>query len=142
MLHEVQPMRVAAAGERLISADAPARPRAVAVLDGLLSGRAWADDPDTPGAVVVMEDADGTVYGGGALTVEAVRSALEGVTTKSGDLIFGFANPDDPMRAMVPADPYWRGEAIDFTDRVAPSDDGRARSWRRSKRPLIRVPSR
>ena len=123
MLHEVPPVSAAAAGDRLIPADAPARPRAVAVLDGLLSGRVWADDPDAPGALLVIEDADGTVYGGGALTAEAIRSTLEGVTTKSGDLIFGFAGSDDPMRAMVPAEPYWRGEAIDFTDRQAPGDE-------------------
>lgn len=125
MLHEVPPMRVAAAGESLIRADTPARPRALAVLDGLLSGRAWADDPANPRAVLVMEDADGTVYGGGALTAEALRSALEGVATKSGDLIFGLASSDDPMRAMVPAEPYWRGDALDFTDRVPPADEDR-----------------
>lgn len=123
MLHEVPPIRIGSAAERLIPVDVPTRPRALAVLDGLLSGRAWADDPRDPRAVLVMEDADGTVFGGGALTAEAVRSALDGVATRSGDLIFGFAGSDDPMRAMVPADPYWRGEALDFTDRVAPADE-------------------
>ena len=123
MLHEVSPTRIGAAAEPLIPADVPTRPRALAVLDGLLSGRTWADDPQDPRAVLVIEDADGTVYGGGALTAEAVRSALEGVVTRSADLIFGFAGFDDPMRAMVPADPYWRGEALDFTDRVAPADE-------------------
>jgi RimJ/RimL family protein N-acetyltransferase len=123
VLHEVQPIRVAAAAERLIPADAPARPRAVAVLEGLLSGRAWADDPQDPRAVLVMEDADGTVYGGGDLSPEAVRAALAGVETASGDLIFGFGSPEDPMRRLVPAEPYWRGEAIDFIDRVPPNDE-------------------
>ena len=92
-------------------------------MHGLLSGRAWADDPENPHAVLVMEDADGTVYGGGALTPEAVRSALEGVETASGDLIFGFAGPDDPMRGMVPSEPYWRGEAIDLVERVPPDGE-------------------
>jgi RimJ/RimL family protein N-acetyltransferase len=88
-----------------------------------LSGRAWADAPDNPRAVLVMEDADGTVYGGGSLTAESVRSALDGVETASGDLIFGFAGPADPMRRLVPTEPYWRGEAIDLTERVPPGDE-------------------
>ncbi|HET9416491.1 MAG TPA: GNAT family N-acetyltransferase [Candidatus Limnocylindria bacterium] len=109
--------------ERLIGPDTPARPRAVAVLDGQLTGRAWADDPDEPRAVLVLEDADGTVYGGGALTPAAVAAALDGVRTASGDLIFGFSGPGDPIRSMMPTVPYWRGEAVDFTDRVPPEDD-------------------
>ncbi len=123
MLHEVRPLQVDRAAERLIAADVPARPRALAVLDGLLSGRAWVDDPASPTAILVVEDAGGTVYGGGALTPDGVAAALDGVATAAGDLIFGFAGPDDPMRAMVPSEPYWRGEAIDFTDRVAPDDE-------------------
>ena len=73
--------------------------------------------------ILAIEDADGTVYGGGALTAEAVAAALDGVSTAAGDLIFGFSGPDDPMRSMVPSEPYWRGEAVDFTDRVPPDDD-------------------
>jgi hypothetical protein len=95
----------------------------VAVLDGLLSGRIWADDVELPNALLVMEDADGTVYGGGTLTADAVAAALDGVATASGDLIFGFAGTEDPMRRMVPADPYWKGEAIDFTDRRPPAEE-------------------
>ena len=123
MLHEIEPTQVGPATESLIPADVPARPRALAVLDGVLAGRAWVDDANSPGAVLVIEDADGTIYGGGALTAASVREALEGVETASGDLIFGFGGPDDPMRMMIPADPYWRGEAIDFTDRVPPADE-------------------
>jgi hypothetical protein len=65
----------------------------------------------------VLEDGDGTVYGGGELTSDRVAAALRRVKTASGDLIFGFSGPDDPLRLLVPAEPYWRGEAIDFTDR-------------------------
>jgi RimJ/RimL family protein N-acetyltransferase len=109
--------------ELLIPAATPTRQRALAVIDGVLSGHVWADDPDAPSAVLVMEDADGTVYAGGDLTVERVHATLAGVETASGDLIFGFAGPHDPLRALVPAEPYWRGEAIDFTDRVPPPDE-------------------
>jgi RimJ/RimL family protein N-acetyltransferase len=123
MLHPLPLPAAPPAVEHLIPMDVPTRPRALAVLDGLLSGRAWADDPADPDALLVMEDADGTVFGGGRVTAEAVRTALDGVPTASGDLIFGFAGPDDPMRRMVPAEPYWRGKAIDFTDRVAPADE-------------------
>ncbi len=107
----------------LFPAECPTRPRAVAVLDGVLSGRIWADDRERPTALLVMEDADGTVFGGGALAAETVAATLTGIATRSGDLIFGFAGPDDPMRGMVPAEPYWSGTAIDFTERVAPVDE-------------------
>lgn len=123
MLIEIERPVANAAVERLIPADAPTRPRAVAVIDGVLRGRAWTDDPGAPTAVLVLEDADGTVYGGGALTPTAVREALADVVTASGDLIFGFAGPSDPLREMVPAEPYWSGHAIDFTDRVPPADE-------------------
>jgi RimJ/RimL family protein N-acetyltransferase len=123
MLREIARPVANDAVERLIPADAPTRPRAVAVIDGVLGGRVWTDDPDAPTAVLVVEDADGTVYAGGDLTPETLRDTLAGVATASGDLIFGSSGPDDPLRALVPAEPYWRGEAIDFTDRVPPADE-------------------
>ena len=110
--------------EAMLPADLPARPRAVAVLDGILAGRVWADDADRPRALLVIETADGTVYGGGDLTRDAVADALCGVETKSGDLIFGFRGPDDSMRDLVPAEPYWHGEAIDFTERTPTVAEG------------------
>ena len=122
-LHPVVPPGVPSNAERLIRSDAPARPRALAVLDGVLAGRAWVDDPVAPAALMVLEDADGTVWAGGRLTRAQVQAALDGVVTASGDLIFGFADGDDPLRELVPAEPYWRGAAIDFTDRVASADE-------------------
>lgn len=122
----LQPIPLPAADptvESLIPTDAPARMRAVAVLDGVLAGRAWVDDLSRPGAVLVIEDADGTTFGGGSLTRDDVAAALTGVDTRAGDLIFGFADPDDPLRDVVPAEPYWRGEAIDLTDRVPPHEE-------------------
>lgn len=127
LLH-LDPPYDAGAIEALIRADAPTRPRALAVLDGVLSGHVWADDPDAPTAALVMEDADGTTCGGGALTREVVLATLTGVPTQAGDLIFGFADAADPLRDLVPAEPYWSGEAIDFTDRVPPADEGSALS--------------
>ena len=51
------------------------------------------------------------------------------MATASGDLIFGFADGDDPLRGLVPAEPYWRGEAIDFTERrPAPDEADRLRA--------------
>jgi RimJ/RimL family protein N-acetyltransferase len=112
--------------ERLIRPDSPCRPRALAVLDGVLAGRAWTDDAHDARAVVVIEDADGTIFTGGALTVEAVREALAGVETASGDLILGFADETDAARDLVPVEPYWSGRAIDFTDREPPDDEATA----------------
>lgn len=110
--------------EPMLPADLPARPRAVAVLDGVLAGRVWTDDPENPRAILVIETADGTVYGAGDLKRLAVADALSGIETESGDLIFGFRSPDDPMRDLVPGEPYWRGEAIDFTDRQPQAGEG------------------
>ena len=123
-LIELAPGPATAGFEPMLPADLPTRPRAVAVLDGVLAGRVWADDSEAPGAVLAIETADGTVYGAGSLTRDAVADALAGVETLSGDLIFGFRGPDDPMRDLVPGEPYWRGEAIDFTDRQPSADGG------------------
>ena len=112
--------------ERLIRTDAPTRPRAVAVLDGVLAGRVWADDWVDPTVALVIEEADGTVWAGGPLTAQAVSVTLAGVDTASGDLIFGFADADDPLHALVPSAPYWTGEAIDFTDRWPAPDEAEA----------------
>ncbi len=120
---ELAPGSIGRSLEDLIPATAPARPRCLGVLDGTLAGHAWADDPLNPTWVIVIEISDGTVYAGGALTADLIVNVLAGVTTASGDLIFGFDGPDDPVRAHVPPDPYYVGEAIDFTDRVPPPDD-------------------
>jgi GNAT superfamily N-acetyltransferase len=116
-LDELKPPFDAPAIEALIRPDVPARPRALAVLDGVLAGRVWADDARRPSVALVLEDADGTVWAGGPLTQDAAAKILADVATASDDLIFGFADADDPLRGMLPRAPYWTGEAIDFTDR-------------------------
>lgn len=108
---------------RLLPDDLPTRPRAGAVLDGVLAGRAWADDPAAPSWLIVIEDADGTLYGGGSLTATAVAAVFAAAETRSGDLIIGLRGPDDPIRPLLPPNPYYVGGAIDFTDRVAPADE-------------------
>jgi RimJ/RimL family protein N-acetyltransferase len=122
-LIEMAPGPATARLEPMLPSDLPTRPRAVAVLDGVLAGRVWTDDPDQPRALLAIETADGTVYGAGDLGRDAVSAALAGVDTKSGDLIFGFSGPNDPMRSLVPGRPYARGEAIDFTERHPGPDD-------------------
>ena len=138
MLIEVTPGVSTRGLDALLARDIPARPRAIAVLDGTLTGRAWVDDPGHARAVLVMETADGTVYGGGALTRGTVADALAGVETRAGDLIFGFAGPDDPLRDVVPFAPYWEGRAIDFTDRD-PADDEAAAAERAALPDGVRV---
>jgi GNAT superfamily N-acetyltransferase len=123
-LTEIAPGPATASFEPMLPDDAPTRPRAVAVLDGVLAGRAWVDDPAAPSAILLMETADGTVYAGGRLARADIADALAGVETLAGDLIFGFRGADDPMRDLVPGEPYWRGEAIDFTERRVPDPAG------------------
>jgi GNAT superfamily N-acetyltransferase len=121
--HELSPGHVSPAVEELLPLDLPTRPRALAVLDGVLAGRAWVDDPHHPTWAVVIETGDGTVFGGGALDAGAIVDTLRGVETMSGDLIFGFSGEDDPMRALLPPDPYHVGRAMDYTERVPPQGE-------------------
>lgn len=116
----------ARAAEALISPELPTLPRAMAVIDGVLAGRIWVDDPARPAWTIVLETADGTVYVGGTPTPIELLAVLREVTTAAGDLIFGFAGAADPIRSLIPGNPYWRGEAIDFTDRVPPDDEPEA----------------
>jgi GNAT superfamily N-acetyltransferase len=109
--------------EALIPADAPTRPRAIAVLDGVLTGQILTDGASRPAWALVVETADGTVFCGGEPSAEAARGALASVTTRSGDFIFGFNGPEDPVRRLLPPGPYYEGRAIDFTDRIAPPDE-------------------
>lgn len=109
--------------ERLLPDDLPARPRAVAVLDGVLAGRVWTDDPVTPSWAVVIETADGTVYAGGALSGETLREVFGEAETRSGDLIVGFRGAEHSIRRLLPPDPYYTGRAIDFTERRAMPDE-------------------
>jgi RimJ/RimL family protein N-acetyltransferase len=112
--------------ERLLPAAVPARRRALAVIDGVLAGRAWCDDAARPDWAVVVETAGGTVYGGGAVTRSVLTSVLDGVETGYGDLVFGFSGPDDPLRVALPGEPYAFGEAVDFEDRAASPDESGA----------------
>lgn len=123
MIIQLSPGSIGPRVERNIPADAPARARALAVIDGVLAGSVWADDPDEPTWTVVVEKADGTVYAGGAVSASVLDRIMPGVETAAGDLIFGFTGPDDPLRTMLPPDPYYRGDAIDFTEREAPPDE-------------------
>jgi len=107
--------------EALLPEDLPTRPRALAVVEGVLAGMLWTDDAERPSWAVVIETADGTVFGGGDLTPRTISRVMAEAMTASGDLIFGFTGPNDPMRRLLPSDAYYRGSAIDFTDRVPPS---------------------
>jgi RimJ/RimL family protein N-acetyltransferase len=109
--------------EAMISAAAPARPRALAVLDGVLTGMVLTDGSALPEWALVVETADGTVYGGGEVSADSLRQAVASVKTASGDLIFGFDAPDDPIRQLLPPNPYYTGSAIDFTERRPPADE-------------------
>ena len=62
--------------EALIPTDVPTRPRALAVLDGVLAGRISTDDPAHPGWALIIETADGTVFCGGDPSADAIREAL------------------------------------------------------------------
>jgi GNAT superfamily N-acetyltransferase len=123
MLVRLDPDRIGPRIERLIPMDAPARPRALAVIDGVLAGEVWADDVADPSWTVVIEKADGTVYVGGVISAAVLDEIMPDVRSAAGDLIFGFTGPDDPVRAILPPDPYYRGEAIDFTKREPPAGE-------------------
>jgi RimJ/RimL family protein N-acetyltransferase len=88
-----------------------------------MAGRVWADRARNPTWTILLETADGTVYAGGSLPAGALEQCLSGVETRSGELVVGFSGPDDPVRRVLPPDPFFTGEAIDFTDRVPPAGE-------------------
>lgn len=126
MVVELEPGHVEPAIERLLPIDMPTRPRALAVLDGVLAGCIFADRSDDPTWLVVVELFEGTVFGGGALTAVALERVLAATEPESDDFVIGFTGPDDPIRGLVPANPSFRGEAIDYSDRQPPADEAEA----------------
>jgi RimJ/RimL family protein N-acetyltransferase len=126
MMVELEPGSVTLDAQRLLPPDLPTRPRALAILDGVQEGRILADRSDEPTWLVVVERLEGTVYAGGTLTAAALSRALAAVQPESDDFVIGFSGPDDPMRGLVPSNPSFRGEAIDFTDREPPADEADA----------------
>lgn len=118
-------MRLIAQGagglEPLFAGELPTRPRLLGVLDGALTGVIWADAADPPAWVVATELADGTTYVGGSIDTPDLTAVFASLRPASGDIIIGFGGPNDPVRDVVPPDPYYRGEAIDFTHRVPPA---------------------
>jgi RimJ/RimL family protein N-acetyltransferase len=120
---ELEPGHVPAAVERLIPERVPTRPRFLAVIDGVLTGRLWTDDPHDPTWAVAVEIADGTVYAGGAVDRIPLTKLLRGLETASRELVFGFVGADDPLRRVMPPGAEYHGEAIDFTDRLPSPDE-------------------
>lgn len=124
-MRQIEPGTSAPALESLFSDALPARLRCLGVLDGSLGGVIWADDSRSPGWVVVTELADGTTYVGGEVDATNLEAVFGELTPASGDIVVGFSGMDDPLRAVLPPDPYRMGGAIDFTDRVPPADEDR-----------------
>lgn len=124
-MRQIAPGPTGAPLDRFFASNLPTRPRCIGVLDGSLGGVIWADERDPPAWVVVTELADGTTYIGGAIGTGELQLVFGCLAPASGDIIIGFAGADDRIRNVLPADPYYRGEAIDFTDRVAPPDEER-----------------
>ena len=56
--------------EAMIPADGPTRLRALAVLDGVLTGQIPTDSARRPGWALIVETADGTVVCGGERSAE------------------------------------------------------------------------
>lgn len=104
----------------LLSDDRPIPVRLWAMLDGSIQSRVLVDQPRAPTIALVQEPAEGTTYAGGALTSQAL---LDGITLlrQEQEVVICFW-PDDPLGALLPAEPSYTGSAIDFTQRSAAVD--------------------
>lgn len=123
-MRPIEPRTEAAAAlERLLPLDLPARQRCLGVLDGTLAGAIRADDADPPGWMTVTELADGTTYVGGDVAPPQLAAIFATLEPVSGEFVIGLTGPGDPVRAMLPARGVRWSRAIDFTDRVPPPDE-------------------
>lgn len=100
--------------------DRPVPIRVWAMLDGTIEGRCVVDDPAQPTCALLQEVAEGTTYIGGAVTSEFVAEAI--ALLRETHEVVVCVWPGDPLAAMLPTTPNYRGTAIDFTDRSAAVD--------------------
>jgi hypothetical protein len=101
--------------ETLFAGDRPIPIRLWAILDGIIPGRIVVDESTQPTFAVLQELAEGTTYLGGVLTSRAATDAFA-LLRPYQEVVIGVW-PGDPLRAALPAAPYYEGTAIDFTDR-------------------------
>lgn len=85
------------------------------MLDGTIQARILVDDPIYPVFTVLQDLTEGTLYLGGAITPPVVCDAF--AILRAYQEIVVCLWPDSPHLSALPADPYYEGVAIDFSDR-------------------------
>jgi hypothetical protein len=96
-------------------ADLPAGLRCSAVLGGYTRGIVHADDAHRSTWAVLRENVYGTLYPVGALTADVLTNMI-GRYSARGEALIGYW-PGDPLAALLPASPQYRGTVLDFTGR-------------------------
>jgi GNAT superfamily N-acetyltransferase len=99
----------------LLGADEPAGWRVGAVLDGVIHGVIYTDDPERPSYAVLRETAYGTLYVGGEPDVAAL-TGLVNELRQQGEVLYGHWPDDRRIRDLLPA-PEYEGTIYDYTDR-------------------------
>ena len=99
----------------LFGADEPAGWRLRAVLDGVMRGVIYTDDPDRPSYAVLRELAYGTLYVGGRPNAAALTGLVDELKTQ-GEVLYGHWPDDRRIRDLLPA-PEYEGTIYDYTDR-------------------------
>ena len=98
----------------------PTMPRAFLVLEGLNRGQIMADDPGQPTWAVVRDGVYGTLYFGGKISARLVASVVQHFR-EIGEVGIG-CWLNEPLHDLIPADPYYDGRTLYFTERSSMND--------------------
>ena len=111
--------------QALFHAELPAMLRCRAVLDGILPGQVWVDDPTRPGWAVLREAPFGTLYLAGPPPAAAIQQLLAALR-QDVDVLYGYwpetaADLHAHAGLTAPGLPVdYQGQVLEFTGRLAP----------------------
>jgi RimJ/RimL family protein N-acetyltransferase len=117
----LQPDQVTPALHALFDPAMPAGLRCFSVLAGTTHGQILTDHPTHPKWGAVREDNDGTLYLGGQWETATVLAMVSHLS-QTGDVLVGFWE-GDPLSDLLPPEPGYTGEVLEFMDRPTESAD-------------------
>lgn len=100
----------------LLDRTLPSAFRAMAVLEGECKGRIWTDDSANPTWLIAQEGVFGTLFWSGAVTAEILQPLIAQLS-QTGHVKVGLWPDDTANRALLPPNPMYEGQTLDFTNR-------------------------
>jgi RimJ/RimL family protein N-acetyltransferase len=98
----------------------PAGIRCTAVLEGIMPGKIFTDDPRNPTWAILQETVFHTIYVGGAVTAPIVAEVITKLRNEN-EVFFGFWQNDEVVK-LLPSDAYYYGFVFDYTNRSTEID--------------------